>query len=101
MAVRGNDAVCGILRRGGIHPMSNCPVCGRAGALILGTKRAPGTRVVPWTISCSRCRIPFEIDGKDLNLAVSNTREFEIRRRRWKQILGEAVQRGEKRARLY
>ena len=81
--------------------MSKCPVCGNAEALVAGARRVPGAAQTPWTVSCPNCRIPFEIDGKDLNLAVSNAREFTARQRRWKQLLDEAAQRGDKRARLY
>jgi hypothetical protein len=81
--------------------MSKCPICSSAEAVVTGAKRIPGAERAPWTVNCPVCRIPFEIDGKDVNLSVTNPREFAGRQRRWKQILEDAIQRGEARARLY
>jgi len=81
--------------------MSKCPICGNAEAVVTGAKRVPGAQRAPWIVNCPVCRIPFEIDGKDVNLSVTNPREFTGRQRRWKQMLEEAIQRGEARTRLY
>jgi hypothetical protein len=81
--------------------MSKCPICSSAEAVVIAAKRVPGAAHAPWSVNCPVCRIPFEIDGKVVNLAVTNPREFAGRQRRWKQMLEEAIQRGDARTRLY
>ncbi len=85
----------------GYQRMSRCPICGNAEARLAGARRLPGAGTVPWLVSCPSCPVPFEIAGQDMNLASTNPRELERRRPRWRQLLEEAAQRGEKRARLY
>ncbi len=79
--------------------MANCPVCQNPVARLEGVrnKDAPAT----WRVSCPTCALPFEISGKDLNLAAGNQREADVRRRRWVQLLRESAQRGDSIVRLY
>ncbi len=81
--------------------MGKCPVCGSAEASLTGGKRVPGAPIPPWLVSCPSCPVPFEISVQDMNLASTNPREFTNRQRRWRQMLEEAGQRGERKARLY